>query len=203
MIHKVHIGLLPKGSSPLLTKQPSPFRPRPDPRRTGRGHGRSAPAAPAGCWRATTRERSQSAGDPHRSRSGLAGRRVARSRAPGGPGIGPGEDAPRGAQAPRTHRRQHAARYTLSPWATQALPSSPAWSLVYLPVFASITAARIIQNLLFGIRTVDPWVMLMVAPLFLAAAVPAVFVPARSAAAVDPMGAGMHGCLQRQGLSGV
>jgi ABC-type antimicrobial peptide transport system permease subunit len=74
---------------------------------------------------------------------------------------------------------------------------TPVFTGLVAGLLASITAARIIQNLLFGIRTVDPWVMLMVAPLFLAAAVPAVFVPARSAAAVDPMGAGI--CLQRRG----
>jgi hypothetical protein len=35
-----------------------------------------------------------------------------------------------------------AARYTLSPWARQALRSSPAWSLVYLPVLRRHASSR-------------------------------------------------------------
>lgn len=63
---------------------------------------------------------------------------------------------------------------------------TPVFTGLVAGLLACIAAARIIQKLLYGIRTVDPWVMLMVAALFLAA-VPAVFVPARRAATVDPM----------------
>ena len=56
-------------------------------------------------------------------------------------------------------------------------------------VAASILAGRVIQKLLFGIRTVDPSVTLIVAALFLAAALAAGFLPARRAASVDPMDA--------------
>jgi hypothetical protein len=44
---------------------------------------------------------SRLAGDPHRPRRDLAGRRTPRPRAPGGRGTGAVEDAPRGAQVPR------------------------------------------------------------------------------------------------------
>ena len=44
-------------------------------------------------------EGSRPAGDPHRPRRGLAGRRTPRPRAPGRRGTGPVEDAPRGAQS--------------------------------------------------------------------------------------------------------
>ena len=54
-------------------------------------------------------------------------------------------------------------------------------------VIASILAGRIIRKLLYGIRTVDPSVILIVAALFLAAAVTAAVLPARRAASVDPM----------------
>jgi predicted permease len=54
---------------------------------------------------------------------------------------------------------------------------------------ASILAARLIRNLLYGIDAVDPAVMLIVTGLFLASATVAAFVPARRAASVDPMGA--------------
>jgi ABC-type antimicrobial peptide transport system permease subunit len=54
-------------------------------------------------------------------------------------------------------------------------------------VIASILAGRIIQKLLYGIRTVDPSLILIVATLFLAAAVAAAVLPARRAASVDPM----------------
>jgi ABC-type antimicrobial peptide transport system permease subunit len=54
-------------------------------------------------------------------------------------------------------------------------------------VAASILAGRITQRLLFGIRTVDPSVILFVAALFLTAVVAAGLLPARRAASVDPM----------------
>jgi len=41
--------------------------------------------------------------------------------------------------------------------------------------------------LLYGVRTVDPGVILIVAALFIAAAGAAAFLPARRAASVDPM----------------
>jgi ABC-type antimicrobial peptide transport system permease subunit len=54
-------------------------------------------------------------------------------------------------------------------------------------LIASVLAGRVIQKLLYGVQAVDPWVMLIVAALFLAAAVAAAFLPARRAASVDPM----------------
>jgi ABC-type antimicrobial peptide transport system permease subunit len=41
--------------------------------------------------------------------------------------------------------------------------------------------------LLYGARTVDPLVILIVAALFVAAALAAAFLPARRAASIDPM----------------
>jgi predicted permease len=52
---------------------------------------------------------------------------------------------------------------------------------------ASSAAGRAIEKLLYGVRPIDPSVMLMVAALFLAAAGAAAFLPARRAASVDPM----------------
>jgi len=54
-------------------------------------------------------------------------------------------------------------------------------------IFAGILAGRLIQKLLYGTRTVDPSVILIVTVLFLAAAVSAAFLPARRAASIDPM----------------
>jgi ABC-type antimicrobial peptide transport system permease subunit len=54
-------------------------------------------------------------------------------------------------------------------------------------VAAGLLAGRIIQKLLYGVRTVDASVILTVAIVFLAAAVMAAFLPARRAASVDPM----------------
>ena len=54
-------------------------------------------------------------------------------------------------------------------------------------IFAGILAGRLIQKLLYGTRTVDPSVILIVTVLFLAAAVAAAFLPARRAASIDPM----------------
>jgi ABC-type antimicrobial peptide transport system permease subunit len=54
-------------------------------------------------------------------------------------------------------------------------------------IFAGILAGRLIQKLLYGTRTVDPSVILIVTALFLAAAVAAAFLPARRAASIDPM----------------
>lgn len=56
-------------------------------------------------------------------------------------------------------------------------------------LIASIAAGRVIQNLLYGTQLVDAQVMLTVASLFLVSAAAAAFLPARRAAAVDPMGA--------------
>lgn len=64
---------------------------------------------------------------------------------------------------------------------------TPVFSGLGAGVFASILAGRIIQKLLYGIRTVDPSVILTVAVLFLCAAVAAAILPARRAASVDPM----------------
>lgn len=54
-------------------------------------------------------------------------------------------------------------------------------------LIASMLAGRTVQKLLYGVQAVDPSVMLIVAALFLAAAVAAAFLPARRAASVDPM----------------
>ena len=54
-------------------------------------------------------------------------------------------------------------------------------------IFAGILAGRLIQKLLYGTRTVDPFVILIVAALFVSAALAAGFLPARRAASIDPM----------------
>ncbi len=54
-------------------------------------------------------------------------------------------------------------------------------------LIASILAARVVKNLLFGVQTVDPIVILTVTVLFMASAVSAAYLPARRAASVDPM----------------
>jgi ABC-type antimicrobial peptide transport system permease subunit len=54
-------------------------------------------------------------------------------------------------------------------------------------LLASILAGHVIQKLLYGVQAVDPWVILIVAMLFLAAAIIAALLPARRAASVDPM----------------
>ena len=54
-------------------------------------------------------------------------------------------------------------------------------------LLASILAGSVIEKLLYGVRTVDPGVILIVAALFIAAAGAAAFLPARRAASVDPM----------------
>jgi predicted permease len=54
---------------------------------------------------------------------------------------------------------------------------------------ASLLAGRVIQKLLYGVRVVDPPVMLTVTGLFLVSAAAAAFLPARRAASVDPMAA--------------
>jgi ABC-type antimicrobial peptide transport system permease subunit len=56
-------------------------------------------------------------------------------------------------------------------------------------LIASIAAGRIIQNLLYGTQLVDAQVIVAVASLFLVSAAAAAFLPARRAAAVDPMDA--------------
>jgi ABC-type antimicrobial peptide transport system permease subunit len=52
---------------------------------------------------------------------------------------------------------------------------------------ANALAGGIIHKLIYGVRPMDPWVLLTVAILFPAAAVAAAFLPARRAASVDPM----------------
>jgi ABC-type antimicrobial peptide transport system permease subunit len=54
-------------------------------------------------------------------------------------------------------------------------------------VMASILVGRVVQKLLYGIRTVNAEVILAVAALFLTAAVAAAYLPARRAASVDPL----------------
>jgi predicted permease len=66
---------------------------------------------------------------------------------------------------------------------------TPVFTGLLAGVAASVLAGRVIQRLLFGIRTVDLSVTLIVAALFLAAALAAGFLPARRAASVDPMDA--------------
>jgi predicted permease len=56
-------------------------------------------------------------------------------------------------------------------------------------LIASVLAGRVIQNLLYGTRAIDPQVILAVTGLFLASAAAAAFLPARRAASVDPMDA--------------
>jgi ABC-type antimicrobial peptide transport system permease subunit len=54
---------------------------------------------------------------------------------------------------------------------------------------ASLLAARVIRNALYGVHLMDPSVILTVIGLFLASAALAAFVPARRAASVEPMDA--------------
>jgi predicted permease len=54
-------------------------------------------------------------------------------------------------------------------------------------LIASMVAGRMIKRLLYGAEAIDPPVMMIVAVLFLAAALAAGFLPARRAASVDPM----------------
>jgi ABC-type antimicrobial peptide transport system permease subunit len=56
-------------------------------------------------------------------------------------------------------------------------------------LIVSMFAGRLIQNLLYGVRAVDPPVAAAVVILFLTAALAAAFLPARRAASVDPMDA--------------
>jgi ABC-type antimicrobial peptide transport system permease subunit len=66
-----------------------------------------------------------------------------------------------------------------------------------IPVFAGLAtglvasslAARVIENLLYGLQVIDPSVILIVSGLFLACATAAALLPARRAASVDPMDA--------------
>jgi ABC-type antimicrobial peptide transport system permease subunit len=66
---------------------------------------------------------------------------------------------------------------------------APVFTGLAAGVLASILVGRLVQKLLYGIRTVDTGVILIVAALFLSAAVAAAFLPARRAASVDPMDA--------------
>jgi putative ABC transport system permease protein len=75
---------------------------------------------------------------------------------------------------------EHGSLYPL----TLGEAGTPVFAGLGAGVIASILAGRIIQKLLYGIRTVDPSVILTVAVLFLAAAA---VLPARRAASVDPM----------------
>jgi ABC-type antimicrobial peptide transport system permease subunit len=54
-------------------------------------------------------------------------------------------------------------------------------------MIGGILGGRLVRELLYGVQTVDPWVILRVAALFLGAALAAGFLPARRAASVDPM----------------
>ena len=64
---------------------------------------------------------------------------------------------------------------------------TPVFAGLAAGVIASIAVGRVVQKLLYGIRTVNAEVILTVAALFLTAAVAAAFLPARRAASVDPM----------------
>jgi len=54
-------------------------------------------------------------------------------------------------------------------------------------VFASLLTGRLIENLLFGVHSLDPLTLAVVALLVLAVALAACYVPARRAAKVEPM----------------
>ncbi|MGH9622301.1 MAG: ADOP family duplicated permease [Bryobacteraceae bacterium] len=59
-------------------------------------------------------------------------------------------------------------------------------------LIASTLAARLVRSLLYGVQNVNAPAMLIVAALFLAAAVAAAFLPARRAATIDPMSVLRH-----------
>jgi ABC-type antimicrobial peptide transport system permease subunit len=67
--------------------------------------------------------------------------------------------------------------------------ATPVFAGLGAGVLAGILVGRIIQKLLYGIRTVDPSVIVIVTAVFVAAALTAAFLPARRAASVDPMAA--------------
>jgi ABC-type antimicrobial peptide transport system permease subunit len=75
--------------------------------------------------------------------------------------------------------------YTL----TLAEAGAPVFGGLVTGLIASLLAGRIIRNLLYGTQVVDPSVILIVTSLFLVSAATAAFLPARSAASVDPMDA--------------
>jgi predicted permease len=64
---------------------------------------------------------------------------------------------------------------------------TPVFTGLSAGIFAGILAGRLIQKLLYGTRTIDPSVILIVAALFVSAAIAAAFLPARRAASIDPM----------------
>jgi predicted permease len=70
---------------------------------------------------------------------------------------------------------------------TLGVAGTPVLAGLAAGLLASVLAGGAIRKLLYGTRTVDPGVMLIVAALFLAAAGAAAFLPARRAASVDPM----------------
>jgi predicted permease len=63
----------------------------------------------------------------------------------------------------------------------------PVFTGLVAGVAASMVVARAVQNLLYGVETVDASVTVIVTTLFLAAALAAAFIPARRAASLDPM----------------
>jgi predicted permease len=65
--------------------------------------------------------------------------------------------------------------------------AAPVFGGLAAGLLASVLAGATLRKLLYGVRTVDPWVTPIVAALFLAAAGAAASLPARRAASVDPM----------------
>lgn len=63
----------------------------------------------------------------------------------------------------------------------------PVFGGIAAGLIANVLAGRSVRSLIYGVQTVDLWLMLFVIAIFLAAALAAAFVPARRAASVDPM----------------
>ncbi|MEX2263696.1 MAG: ABC transporter permease [Bryobacteraceae bacterium] len=72
-------------------------------------------------------------------------------------------------------------------WHTFSEAGPPVLAGLVAGLIASLLASRAIRQVLYGAQGVDPPVVLIVATIFLAAAVIAAFLPARRAASVDPM----------------
>ena len=58
---------------------------------------------------------------------------------------------------------------------------------IALSVPAALTASKLIESFLFGMKRNDPWVLVIATGTLLAAALVAAYLPARKASSIDPM----------------
>jgi predicted permease len=73
--------------------------------------------------------------------------------------------------------------------ATLCEAAAPVAAGLAMGLIAGISASRVIRGLLYGVKEIEPGLLLMVSGLFVAVALVAGFLPARRAASVDPMDA--------------